>query len=1402
VFGSTVKISHYPTGLVVVGSSVVDEGYKESKLRCVFLNSVESLPTDSLVHKWIVGPRYKLREEGDPVRHNDYVVLRNAQYKQLYLTSFPVRRLDDSEHFTFCDHLMGLGPTSVVTAKPGINIILLRKGTGLQPDDISGAIPTSDSMESIENLVISSDYIRVMHREYRGHLIARTDDETELQSSVMPLGSTTRKRGKQALDNTMGVFLRAFADQQPREQLDFPAAYCSQGVWQVLSTESAQESVSMHSAVKFGTSVRLRHLITGQYLSVRPVEDEDTQKLKEYSSFCIPKQVKHSDASMKSATPTNRDRSRAIAVANSERDPNPLLPASLAETLRKEKSLSQKSKKNSVQISGKDMEIQDPALLEIKTVDLCVVAILADHLHSSDWTGKHRNSVHMNFSADKGIWEFRTGRSDALGNVCGWEVDKLNPSAHFKVSEDELKADFLQVTVYREHMVSGRTAIGTGMAQVSSLVSEFEPGETFDVVVELTDPNSGGPGGTVTVRFCANTLLSKSEYNQLLINTEQAGLSPDRIAAFSSPESDFPDDESTSTEESEEQVTQDQIGDMLDGSMKLSQTDISTTNWVVGTCSAPDKYTKFNILVVDRKIGDDDFVSYNERFVLEHGYTRQRLKLSTLLGMDSQTTWWEYKSDIPLVPNPFRDGSIIDSEVCQFDRVDMAEIKDILFATRFMQLARAATTALQLTPRPSQLYMPLFRHFHNSLLTLTLWTLGIASSDSTLCAETTTHEEVKRQQRGAGFMKKIVNKLGAASEKLLNVVASPERLLHAGSDRVHQGMAMLGLDHSPHPDAAEDVDSDDESYNDSDDEDDDEYDGEGDDIDTDSEDQDDDYGEDNNSDGEQSGWTQAIGLQMGVLTPKTKYNTLDGAGKRNKKRKKGNRKSNAASAAPATTTTGAAESSVETAPRHSSLSPWIGRKVPRPVTSNLPGGKNGRTPGRPARTPAPLPEIQETPLLKYANEKLDDFVYKDLPINEVLLRRQSILSDSTLLDQIVHFLNILFQLQRAVTLTHDPRMKEQYSCLPQFLLACSVQINKLISACVFKNEKVALKLISVQGSFLAMISQKIQGWDPPIEAILHQTCKNVTKQIPYGSIGPLNSQNDSLLGSTMHKDDGDDALEHQKDEDENDTLTPLGSKADAFNIEPILMDAISASDVRQVVEQMHDLHLKRDPSALKILGMLTLLCSSGMAKKYFQNLLVNAIAVQDHEDFSLSGDFVQSQRPTSLQTNCVLFFTQFANKHWEVKFNNPFSFPSLQSKNQEHQRAKLAREGSSLNKLFAHYNTDDNSVLDIGECFELLEDLGLGGPFLYKEVRYHLFRFFNVIFDIFHILISHLILDPLPRKFHDLGLRQLVVLPQQLLLPGLLHLAVPVVPGAGDPGDGGEDDACVDGAGDASHDGE
>jgi hypothetical protein len=238
--------------------------------------------------------------------------------------------------------------------------------------------------------------------------------------------------------------------------------------------------------------------------------------------------------------------------------------------------------------------------------------------------------------------------------------------------------------------------------------------------------------------------------------------------------------------------------------------------------------------------------------------------------------------------------------------------------------------------------------------------------------------------------------------------------------------------------------------------------------------------------------------------------------------------------------------------------------------------------------------------------------------------------------------------------------------------------------------------------------------------------------------------------------------------------------ANSFSIEPILTDAISASDIRQVVEQMHELHLKRDPSALKIIGLLTLLCSSGRAKKYFQNLLINALAIQDLEDYSLTGDFVQQIRPSSLQTNCMLFFTQYENRRWEVKFNSAFSFPAQQSKNQEQLRHKLEREGDSLKKLFAYYNTDDNAVLDVMESFELLEDLGLGGPFLYKEVSVRLEL--PPLRDSLSRVSSCLPLDPVPGELNDLGVRQLVVLPQQLLLPGVLDLPVPAVAHPGHPG--------------------
>jgi hypothetical protein len=91
VFGQNVKISHYPSGAYLVASQAIDTGYAaEAKLRCVFLRSPKDIQPESFTHMWTILPKYKLREEGDAVRHNDYLVLRSAAHKHLYIAGFPV----------------------------------------------------------------------------------------------------------------------------------------------------------------------------------------------------------------------------------------------------------------------------------------------------------------------------------------------------------------------------------------------------------------------------------------------------------------------------------------------------------------------------------------------------------------------------------------------------------------------------------------------------------------------------------------------------------------------------------------------------------------------------------------------------------------------------------------------------------------------------------------------------------------------------------------------------------------------------------------------------------------------------------------------------------------------------------------------------------------------------------------------------------------------------------------------------------------------------------------------------------------------------------------------------------------------------------------------------------------
>eukprot|EP01042_Synura_sphagnicola_P007417 gene7418-9506_t len=90
-FGSTVKIVHVPSELTIVGRRVVDDQFRQETEATDTVSSLKQLVViggDDVAHKWVALPRYKPRQEGEPVRVRDHVILRNAQYKDLAITSF------------------------------------------------------------------------------------------------------------------------------------------------------------------------------------------------------------------------------------------------------------------------------------------------------------------------------------------------------------------------------------------------------------------------------------------------------------------------------------------------------------------------------------------------------------------------------------------------------------------------------------------------------------------------------------------------------------------------------------------------------------------------------------------------------------------------------------------------------------------------------------------------------------------------------------------------------------------------------------------------------------------------------------------------------------------------------------------------------------------------------------------------------------------------------------------------------------------------------------------------------------------------------------------------------------------------------------------------------------------
>jgi hypothetical protein len=372
-----VKLTHFPSDFILVASNTVDRGYKgESELKCIYLRGSLDDEED-LAHKWIISPRYKLREEGDAVRTNDFIILRNAQYKHLCLTSFPlsaetIHLMNNNTRDRTADfeHLVGLDHTSAVVTRPGLQIMSLKTTLGTMEQDQEEQTGASD-----RSLICSSDCIRIFHREYQGHLICRVDDDREIRSATTPLGSVCRKQTA-VKDSSHGIFVRPLAAQKPKIPQDFPSAYSCLGVWQILLTSPATHS-TVHGHIKYGMNIRLRHVLTGQFLSVRPLTPADSTVMKEHTYALHSSELVHNNKRKR-----KQSSSEKVAPEPVKRTPDPIDSRSVSPLIM------------SPQISP--MSNSSPVKLElpIASYRLTVKNIVGKGIKSSDW-GVSSPSVYL-----------------------------------------------------------------------------------------------------------------------------------------------------------------------------------------------------------------------------------------------------------------------------------------------------------------------------------------------------------------------------------------------------------------------------------------------------------------------------------------------------------------------------------------------------------------------------------------------------------------------------------------------------------------------------------------------------------------------------------------------------------------------------------------------------------------------------------------------------------------------------------------------------------------------------------------------------------------------------------------------------------------------------------------------
>lgn len=257
LFGTIVRLIHEPSLCTVVANDTLDfNEYDRSSFAGVCLRHTLA-PEEETAAEWYITPKFRLRSEGDQVHSDDFVVFRSVKFKGKQLTV----TLPSSDTTRF-EHLVGVERNTHMPS--GWQLLLVVPH--LQEAKV-------DEVDSKMAPICGGDYLRLRHLQARGVLLARGDDAKEFESVVAPLGLIARKAA-QPKDHTHAVFVRPLAAQADDDTDDSSAA-SGASIWQI----SCACSPYGFGAVNSGSAVRLRNMLSGQFICVRTLRSGDADIL-------------------------------------------------------------------------------------------------------------------------------------------------------------------------------------------------------------------------------------------------------------------------------------------------------------------------------------------------------------------------------------------------------------------------------------------------------------------------------------------------------------------------------------------------------------------------------------------------------------------------------------------------------------------------------------------------------------------------------------------------------------------------------------------------------------------------------------------------------------------------------------------------------------------------------------------------------------------------------------------------------------------------------------------------------------------------------------------------------------------------------------------------------------------